>query len=367
MSTRGKIDVKGLLTDDTNQPYSSPIEANRARRELYGISDQYIVLDSFAKLRESNISAGEYKWNFMVQGSTGDEVVGVRDIIDNVIEIQMSSFAIPNLEEVPYVLNGTVFPNADTLVLNQNNTVAAAPFSPQLAWSQYPPVGPWQWPPSTPWINNPYGQLPFFGRMTIQLKEAGLQSFSGRFGTRHHFEFTTKLDGNHHNGLLAYPQSQEKWDTFVFTDPLKDVHGLTLVFRNPDHPIRFLPDCFYDCTIENNGLNVLRINAPGHNLLMGDRIFITGCKSGNNILDSYINRVEGHVAAGNPALPFLAPSVIIPDANYFYLDPSINLSGLLVTAPVLPQTITVYVAKRRLRIPIRLRRVVGRLTNYIIP
>jgi hypothetical protein len=328
----------------------------------YGVSDQYITLDSFVKLRESRVNYGEYKWNVSVQGSTDEEVIGVRDVTDNVIEIQIGSFDIPNPQEVVYRTNGVTIPNVDTLLLIQNNTATS---SPQLSSIQYPTIGPWTTGipvPYTPWVNNPYSQLPF-GKVTIQIKEAGLQSFSDRGGVRHHFELD--VASAFHPNKLQLLTNQRKWDSYVLTDPLRDVHGFTLVFRNPDQPIRFLPDVYYDVSLEFTGLGILRINIPGHDLMMGDRIFINGCNSGNIVLDTYINRADGHVAAGDPAIPFLTPGAPIPDPWVFF-DPTINITGL-VTTYVLPQTVTVFIAKRRIRIPVRLRRIVKRQTNFIIP
>jgi hypothetical protein len=345
---------------------------------VYGISDQYIVLDTFLKLRESLIDRGEFRWNFMIQGVTGDEVIGVKDKIDTVIEIQIGSFSLPIPPEVPYVLKPppAAPTGTDQIVLIRNNTSTGAPtLVPNISpHGQYPPA--LLIPPATtltPWINNPYTQLPFFGRFTIQIREAGLQSYSDRNGARHHYEFTVSSTtgvGTNPNMLLALPQSGSQWDTFIFTDPLKDVHGLTLVFRNPDTPIRFLPDCLYDVEVGSDGLAAppgpyLRVHAPDHGLNMGDRIFISGFKSGNSKLDAYVNRPEGLVAAGDPAAP-LAPGVPIP-SDYFWTDPAISLCDLTVQVPTLPKTATVCIAKRRMRIPIRLRRVVARLTNWIAP
>ena len=354
---------------------------------VYGISDQYIVLDTFLKLRESAVDRGEFRWNFMIQGVTGDEVLGVKDKIDTVIEIQIGSFAVPNLPEVPYILAPppAVPTGTDQLVLVHNNANVLAPFSPTLVPNG---LGTGQYPPAvlvptaavplptflTPWINNPYSQVPFFDRFTIQIREAGLQSYSDRNGARHHYEFTlssTAAGGTNPNMLLALPQAGSQWDTFIFTDPLKDVHGLTLVFRNPDIPIRFQPDCLYDVSVESDASAsppgpFLRVNAPGHGLSMGDRVFITGFKSGNSKLDAYMNRPEGQVAAGDPTLPPLFPGAPIV-GNFFWTDPAVSIFDLTIQVPVLPQIVTVCIAKRRMRIPIRLRRVVARLTNYIAP
>jgi hypothetical protein len=382
------IDIHELLKRDafmsTGPGCDSHFEKNRpCPTSVYGVSDQYMVLDSFVKLPESRIERGEFVWNFMVQGVTGDSVLGVRDRVDTVTEIQVAEFAMPIPPEVPYVLAAPppAVTGTDQLVLVQNNTNAVAPFSPTLVpnvapFGQYPAAA--LVPPATvatPWVNNPYTQLPYSDRLTIQLKEAGLQSFSDRNGARHHFEFVTyspTVLGANPNMLLAAPLRGKRWDTFTFTDPLKDIHGLTLVFRNPDVPVRFLPDCFYGASVESDGGAApgpfLRVRAPGHALSAGDRVFVTGFSSGNRKLDSYINRDVGHVAAGSPAAP-LAPGtpIALADPDVFYLDPCVSIADLTVQVPQLPQIVTVYVAKRRLRIPIRMRRVVDRLTNYITP
>jgi hypothetical protein len=354
---------------------------------VYGISDQYVVLDTFLKLRESAVDRGEFRWNFMVQGVTGDEVLGVKDKIDTVIEIQIGAFGMPNPPEVPYALAAAPAApptGTDQLILVQNNSgPAGAP--PTLVpnaggYGQYPaaqlvPTAAVPAPTTvTPWINNPYSQAPHFGHFTIQIREAGLQSYSDRNGARHHYEFMTASAsaafGTNPNMLLARPQSGSQWDTFIFTDPLKDVHGITLVFRNPDIPIRFLPDCLYDAAVDSDGAAApgpfLRVSAPGHGLGMGDRIFVGGFKSGNPQLDAYVNRAEGLVAAGDPAAPALTPGAPIP-GPFFWTDPAVGIADLTVQPPALPQVVTVSIAKRRMRIPMRLRRIVARLTNYIAP
>jgi hypothetical protein len=224
-------------------------------------------------------------------------------------------------------------------------------------------------------MNNPYTQTPYGNRVTVQLVEAGLQSYSDRKGARHHFEFQLTyptFNGLNPTMLTAAPLSGNKWDTFMFTEPLKDVHGLTLVFRNPDVPINFLPDCFYDAVIGDDGSvapapgHYVMVTVNGHGLLVGDRVHISGFASGNDALDVYINREDGHVASAQPGLaPFPITGEPIPTVNQFWLDPAPSLIDLTAPPPVIPQIAVVYVAKRRLRIPLRLRRVVDRLTNYV--
>ena len=370
------LDVHELLKREAFASESAAcddhFEKNRPCPEsVHGISDQYIVFDTFSKLRESQVERGEFRWNFMVQGVTGDQVLGVRDRIDTVIAIQVGAFALPILPEVPYVLAPppVVTPSGtNQLVLIHNNTNLAVPLSPLLLTAQYP----LQLPAQIPWVDNPYTQLPSGGRLTIQLREAGLQSYSDRNGARHHFEFGVAYpaganEGANPNMLMAAPLRGGQWDTFLFTDPLKDVHGLTLVFRNPDVPIRFLPDCLYEVAAVSDGAAApgpfLRFDAPAHGLLVGDRVFIEGFQSGVSALDTYVNRPEGQVISGDPSLPPLGPAA--PLADSFWLDPAVSLIDLTAPPPNLPQIVTVCIAKRRMRIPMRLRRVVQRLTNYV--
>lgn len=423
-----RLDVREILKHEALRPLPPPAHAGRP--QPLGISDQYVMLDTFLKLRESATDRGEFRWNFMVQGVTGEEVIGVRDEIDNVIEIQIGSFAMPNLPEVPYVFdNGGYIANnkmVGQILLDANNTSDI--HVPTLGYNQYateflvPKLGEAALAPLenynalVPWIHNPYSQVPFFGGFTVQVREAGLQSYSDRNGARHHFDLrmTVPSDGGSNpNMLLAVPQTGKDWDTYTFTDPLKDIHGISLVFRNPDIPIRFLPDCLYNTTVDiwiNDSLvppsfPYLRFYYPDHKLRMGDRIFVQGFKSGNVELDTYVNRPEGVVAAGDPTDPAkLNPGVLITkkvtedfittyvEDGYFWTDPAINLFNVKFPGivpevpedpgpPVVPaipahpglvsfmatQTVTVCVANRRMRIPMRIRRVVDRVTNHIMP
>jgi hypothetical protein len=358
---------------------------------IYGVSDQYITLDSFYKLPSSDIGRGRFHWNLMIQGVTGDQVVGVRDKMDTIIEIQIAAFSMPIPPEVPYVttslpLPGTLVPNQLILVHNNNNN-SIAPYSPLLTAVQYPPfVSPTAATAFTPWVNNPYSQVPFLDRFTIQFAEAGLQSFSDRNGARHHFEFGLSTDGVrglNPNMLTAAPLSGRLWDSYVFTDPLKSVDGITLVFRNPDVPISFLPDVLYNVSaLSDASLPTLTPPLPapalptppgpylaftmptGFGLNVGDRVYITGFNSGISVLDSYVNRPDGQVVADSPGSVKNPSGTPLIYPNVFWLDPAIDL----VSFPSFSaQSVTVSIAKRRLRIPIRLRRIIGRLTNYLSP
>lgn len=374
-------DIHELLKHESRETSDSHLGKSISHaKDSYGISDHYVTLDTFTKLQDSNIDRGEFKWNFMIQGVTTDDSIGIRDKIDTVVEIQIGSFSIPILEEVPYILaaapaapTGT---NSLVLIQNNNNVVSLPPtlIIDAGANGQYPQslLQPGQ-SSLVPWIYNPYTQVPYSNFFTIQIQEAGHQSYSDRNGARHHFSFaiSSPTTARSPNILVAFPRNGFKWDTFVFTDPLKHIHGITLVFRNPDIPIHFMPDCIYDAIIEVDGAVApgpfLRITTPSNHLLrVGDRIFISKCNSKNQTLDRYVNRVEGHVCSGNPAAAPLTPATLIPGTT-FWTDPAISTFDLILAVGALPQRIVVYIAKRRMRIPMRFRTIVSRRTNFISP
>lgn len=372
MQRRNNLDIHELLKRDmfdSSIHCNSHFEKNKpCPHELRGVSDQYLILDSFSKVQNSAIDRGEFRWNFMVQGVSSSDFIGVNNVIETLVEIKIGKFNIPILEEVPYVLSSSPSQRPDKLVLVQNNSsnpgitstlVPRASNAGQYTLDNL--IGGSH--VLTPWIFNPYSQLPYSGIFTIQVVEAGIQSYSNRNGTRHHFVFETALSKNP-NTLTVEPLGDSVWDKFTFTEPLKDMHGITLIFRNPDNPIRFLPDCYFNVKfiIDSNKFLVLYIE---NNLLnQGDRIFITNFTSGDPSLDSYVNRADGHLAAGNVNNTPLSPGVPINNAN-IYTDPAINLAEMPDVLIKIQFFANVFIAKRRIRIPVRFRSIVPRLTNFM--
>lgn len=454
---RERVDVHELLVEEMRGERAETRALREERAELslpdptdvYGVSDQYMVLDSWHKVQSSRVDQGEFVFNFMVQGATGDQVIGVHDRIDNVIQIQIGSFAFPQLMDVPYVTGPDALGPGYTLT--QNNTNAAprmiVPVSdpitggfppllvgnvantafPLTSYGQYPPyvipspVDIGANPGATvPWVANPYSQTPFGNRITIQVKEAGLQSYSDAQGARHHFEHslaTTFFAGGNPNMLTAVPACGGAWDTFTFTDPLKDLHGCTLQFRGVDRPLAFLQDvCQTFIRILPEAMLVsapigplyqVMVVLPDAGLCVGDRVYIRGfapklsssdpsSPSANSIVEAYINRPEGHTLAmfyeneepvpDDPNDPpatttvsaWLPPGTQLNSLGFAinpvaFLDPGIQLPVAGLGPPVPGQSVsgdfpcTMFIAKRRLRIPIRVRRVIDRRTNYISP
>ena len=493
MARAANIDVHELLKRDAFDgpaSYANHFERNRpAPGGIFGASDQYIILDSFNKLETSRPERGSFTWNFMVQGVTGDQVIGVRDKVDTVVELQFGQFFMPPLPELIYlgVSGGAVQPGGFILSKNNINKSTAA-----LSYglpASYTGIGSTTYQYTTPfsncWAYDPLTQTPN-GLFTIQIQEAGLQSISDRNGARHHLDYALDLtagtitnnnkgfnnspyaagsvnaDGSLQSGvssasavvsptqILASPLGMpgSSWDTYIFTDPLKDVHGVTLQFRGPDIPLSFQPDSYYSMPlITDSGLNLCMLVSPEQLnngiLVVGDRLFLQGCNTGNIGLDNYINQVGGLVATllpnlkgtsatigqfGSLGYPIPANDPSTPAAGSVsgtiavYFDPNINLSGTIVqtmqtnskyptlasynmqfypfngstpqnpnlqslarwvppppyqpftlqpftisgsTSITITSSATVNVARLRLRIPVRLRRVVQRLTNYM--
>ena len=104
MQRRNNLDIHELLKRDmfdSSIHCNSHFEKNKpCPHELRGVSDQYLILDSFSKVQNSAIDRGEFRWNFMVQGVSSSDFIGVNNVIETLVEIKIGKFNIPILEEV---------------------------------------------------------------------------------------------------------------------------------------------------------------------------------------------------------------------------------------------------------------------------
>jgi hypothetical protein len=359
-------------------------------RAVYGVSDQYMILDSYEKVQDSRPEHGQFRFNFMVQGVTRDQNIGVKDRLDTIIGIQVCDFSIPLL---PF----DDFAPAALYILNPGLPAGFLAANGPLPTSGTP-------------VNNPQSQIPFSSRVTMFLKEIGLQSYSDADNRRHHFEFDATLAGPSWPGVVLGDRilltPLDDCEYFLFTDPIQDVHGLTVCFYNPGAELRFPPDVLYAvaAAADFRGRLTFTYTDPTNliNLAVGDRIYILGFTSGNGTLDTYLNRPEGHIVGGGPDAPDDRGEGIVigPDdpgghgfGGFSIIPPTSSTSGTLLTFRLNPDVIVtsltppfpasdargaysaipsstqidVRIAKNRLRIPLRFRRVVGRHTNYIAP
>lgn len=445
--------------------------------QTFGVSDSYLMLDSFTKNFSSVMQNGELSWNIQIQGSTNldQNIIGSRNLLGNVIEIELGAFSLPLLREVPYSLDGPTPSQINNITLIQNNATDPSDFSlaPYLQPEQIPPEAPPNLPtpaslpptPQIPWLNNPLTQTPFGGQITIQIKEAGTQAYNGGNTTSfHHFiyqlQYDTVSNGTSPNLINAVPVN----NLFIFTEPIIDFPSISLVFRNPDIPIIFEPDIinckiYCDFTSAIGGKYFLSIIYENHNLLTEDRIYLKKFNSGYNYLDNYMNSQNGLLVGYPPDTSgdsqnvptgvLLPPISATVPSNTFYTDPfisfnnsfitgnitnikgsindfntqmvtvtaliiypfgsievlnnisstgantinntftiggftgtyTIQISSIIISGNTVTLSITssstilqklqvfsdVYIAKRRIRIPIRLRTVLNKVTNYITP
>lgn len=336
------IDVKELLKleafGSAAADCDNHFEKNRpCPDEVWGVSDQYLMLDTYAKLETSEPDKGRYSWNFQVQGVSTSQNAGMRDVADTVIEAEIGEFCTPLPPDIPYTDNpapGTTFPALPILTPNPGPPYAV---------------------PANP-LDGVMSQIAYCGAITVEMMEIGLQSVSDIGGVRHHFvlALTPASSGDR---LHATPQAG--FETYIFTDPIQDVHGLTLAFRNPDYAVAFPRDVYPNVGAVVAAGQLLQFNAPGHNLVAGDRVFFQSFASASPTINNWVNRTQGQVVGAG----------VVAGVS-FRLDPDVDVTplGLAVGATIpVTQPTTLRIAKNRMRIPLRLRRVVSRLTNYITP
>jgi len=326
---------KNYMHFEQNRPYSE---------QTFGVSDNYLVLDSFIKSPDSNLSRGEISWNIQIQGSTNivQNIIGSNKLLDTIIEIELGEFTLPILKEIPYpklTLNIGQY-----IELAQNNSIpeSSKSLSPVLQPQQIPQASPVSLPTTTPpnlipWSTNPLTQTPFGGIITIQLKEAGVQSYCGGSTSLYHFMYRIHYNAIN-NGISpevtnAIPMF-EGANLFIFTEPIIQLNSISLVFRNPDIPINFEPDvinCKISCDFTKKIGNkyFLTFSHDDHNLLTEDRIYIKKFNSGISQLDSYINSQNGLLVGyppnSNGESQNKETMTVIDHCN-FYLDPFVTFT-----------------------------------------
>ena len=341
---------------------------------IYGVSDQYLVLDSFEKLQESSVEVGEFQFNFMVQGVTQDRNIGVRETLATVIGIQCCDFSIPNLPLDNFEVSRLEALDPSLKVLQLS-----------AAWPPGPAPPPQENPVAS--VGDWRTQIPFSDRITMYFKEIGLQSYSDINSRRHHFEFEatpyprilTDAETPDYDRLMLRPISQFSY--FLFTEPIQAIHGMTVAFFNPGEPVSFPPDVLYGVEVFADGAaGVLTFRYVDYtnliNLKALDRIFIKGLSTSGPsaaLLDRWVTRPEGQLVSGeiNGCVTSGPTSSTSGTTVTFQLNPKVLVPGGGWGPGLTPipsrQQVEVYIAKNRLRIPLRLRTVVPKLTNYVSP
>lgn len=340
--------------------------------EEWGISDQYFMLDSWAKLESSDISNGELSFNLALQTGTEVGVVGIEDLLEDVIEMELYSFGLPSVPLLPFITNDI----AD----NVNGTPNIVPNTqlPRLTTNT-----------SVPEVINTIGSAQsmacFGGVLSIGIRELDPQSTIGFQNVRYHWLCQTELSSFLTNVQVVPLLGRE---IFTFTKPIRDVSKMTVLIRNPDTGIMLLPDVLYGVTprivLNSNHDPVLEFYVPNqnHNILAGDRIFFDSIDLTNgesdplfDVIDRWINKKSGHLVGleGSTSIDpnFLTSGTIVPST--IRLNPDINLKDLAYINPdkysagtVLTSAtrVNILIAKNRVQMPIRMRKVVPYRTNF---
>jgi hypothetical protein len=303
-------------------------ERNRpAAGDEMGVSDVYVMLDSFVKNETSNTAKGEMQFQFMVQGVTrdSDQTIGVRDIVDNVTEVEVSRFAFPALRENAYVTNATLGAGGLPVLVANPSAPAAGVMA----------------------------QTPYSSHFTMEFREFGRQSISNRGNSQFHFEFL--IETNTAGQQTATPAAGRSKASYIFTDPVKSIDGLTVVLRSPDVGLNLSPDVLYGAAARVSAGGFLELVSAGHGLAAGDVIFVTGFACSNAVINSWVNRAQGLIVGAGTTADTIA------------LNPNVGVSTLGVPGATITSStrVLVYIAKNRIRIPLRMRRVVARTTNYM--
>jgi hypothetical protein len=388
----GPVDVKELMKQSIFGSSSASCDDHFEKDKpcpsaVYGTKDHYFILDSFEKLIGSRTDRGEMAFDFNIQHTTVNRSIGTADEIATVITLQCGEFTIPVPPNDDFVPASMVVaePTLSELGLTINGTL-----------------------PTDTLVDNPQSQIPY-RRITMFLEELGRQSFSDRDQKHHQFEFSVSLNGRTVAGEAGdrlYMTPLKYFELFILSKPLSYIHGLRLRFFNPDQPIRFPPDVIYSgATAHSNAGSFLKflVVDPTNliNLAISDRIFISGFNlvehatdgasvlttTPYQILNTYINRPEGHLI-GSTGFSVTGPTATVKTTSVeFRLNPDIvvtnltptgigaNVDFVKTTPPTAPSTteislegqFTIYIAKNRIRIPVRARGVVEGLTNYIAP
>ena len=290
------------------------IQSINGRALFGGVSDQYITLDTFLKSEtDSNHEIGRFSWNLNSGGLTSEDALGIKEDLVNIIEMQVNSFFIPDLPNIsaPAYVSGV--PSAPV----PNN------------------IYPTDHGESANSMEMP--QLPNNSRLTMHVEQSSRIAFNDLNGKFHNFEF-----------VVASNNATPVNNNFIFTDPIQKINNITLRFNSPDNSVVFDPDVFINAPVSIVS-NYLNISVSGHGLSTLDRIYLVNCTCSDATVKSYLTRASGF------------PVLKVDDDNF-----SILPDLYIVSHTAFPFSIDVRIAKRRMRIQMRIRGLTERVTNQKI-
>jgi hypothetical protein len=340
----------------------------------WGISDVYVVLDSFEKIETSNTRNGELKFNLGSSRYTQNQVIGMSGDLYRIIDAKIGAFTMPVAPKLPYITNDNV---------DQYGVPQAVPNSdlPRLTENGAPPED------NTNLTGSSQSTVAFGGRLSLEMVETNAQSIIGLNNTNFHFELVA-TNATYLNQIEVEPI--RGWETFEFTKPINSLTNLTVNIRNPDTGVFLSPDVLYNVepfiTENTAGIPVLafRVKRQNHNLTISDQVYIryTDFTNGESDTifqkyDKWINDTRGHlIGIGTTSSSGDTIMDTIPSETVIRLNPDLNLYDIVQSNPtkyyvgkVLTSAtkINIAIAKNRIRIPIRFRRILNEITNYKNP
>lgn len=327
-SLRRPVDVrealKGQLAGQDAAP--RPVWNNAVRFPDAGVEDHYLVLDSFERdAAGSSLETGTFRFGLGRQ--THNQTIGCPDL-QNVFQLQVFPFDIPVLEENPYTLND---PQTDLGL---------------------PPLAANPGPPAAGSLSGGLTQLPY-GRITMYFTGLSGQSISDANGRRHHFEFDAALLPPKNDRIRLTPVM----DCLTFTTPVSEIDSFTVQFYNPFQPVAFPADrlAVTLTSVTSPPSLDLAPNGQAHNLVVGDRIHVSGAATADEVINRYLNRPGGLLVGDGTT------------ATHVRLNPDVDATAL-GAAPFASSTqVVVEVPKNRIRILLRVRGRAEGVTNLLSP
>lgn len=279
-----------------------------------GISDQYIVLDTLKKNMNSNPSKGIFSFDLSYRVPPSNNHVRSSDSLSDLIEIEIFAFYIEKPKPIPFITTP-----------EQTNT------HPKLVST------------STPTADALKSYSDVFMLEIKELKPNAVADYDQRW---HTFMLTPTITPS--DNFFLMPLN----GIYQFTDITEHLSTITIQFYSDNNYISFYDDIYYNVLPIKTNIgtdNYITFNIPNHSLDTHDRIHIYGLSTNDNIITMYLLRNEGHL-------------VNIMDTNTIRLDPDVDITNVVNISRC-----NISVDKRRIRIPLRFRKVMRRITNFKSP
>nr|BBO54082.1 pH240R homolog protein [Abalone asfa-like virus]BCY04619.1 hypothetical protein [Abalone asfa-like virus] len=216
------------------------------------MSYRYLILDNMFCTRGSKPENGCFLFRLHAQSTTGDNHIGIYDLLENIIEVKISPFLFPK------------------------------PYFPSFAG---------QSPTFLPEDNNISFPLIPVTRVGLSIKEFGYQGYPIPNGITSYFEFEVEDVPTNPNLVKLIPIN----DKFIFDKPIRLLPEITLQFLDPINPLP-LQLCKTTAFADTEDNHIV-FTKPVDNILFKEdqQIIINKFVSEDPVLKNYINRPIGHL------------------------------------------------------------------------